>query len=109
MEKRLNSKGQIEVRFTADDLDKKVIGTVECDWGYVDVILMTHPEILGDEAIIRWDGLDIINCPKNVEKIDMKKILRAINCFMSVYNTYGSVTFNYPTLEKDMKRCYASC
>lgn len=110
MEKVLNIKGEIEkLKFIEDDFDKKVIKTIECDWGYEDVILMTHPELDDNEAVIKWDGLYIINCPKNEEEIDMEMILCAIGCFWSVYQTYGSVTFNYPTLRKDMKECWESC
>ena len=66
MEKVLNTKGEIEkLRLTEDDFDKKVIKTIECDWGYEDVILMTHPELDDNEAVIKWEGLYIINCPKN--------------------------------------------
>lgn len=110
MEKVLNTKGEIEkLRLTEDDFDKKVIKTIECDWGYEDIILMTHPELDDNEAVIKWEGLYITNCPKNEEEIGMDMILCAIDCFLSVYQTYGSVTFNYPTLRKDMKECWESC
>ncbi len=92
-----------------NDVDVEVLDTFECPWGEVDLVLLTHPDIGDNEAMIRMENLYITNCPKDVDEIDMELIYAAIRCYDEVLQTYGTVTFNYPTIVQDMEECLESC
>lgn len=98
------------VRLTEkNDVDVEVLDTFECPWGKEDLVLLTHPDISDNEAMIRLYNLYITNCPKDVEEIDMELIYAAIDCYDEVLQTYDTVTFNYPTIVQDIEECLVSC
>ena len=75
----------------------------ETDWGK-DELSLYRDECADKYFIASQSGLCIINCPSNVDEINIEQVENAMDCFLRHYSTYGYMVFNYNGIEEQIQK-----
>lgn len=84
---------------------QELVQTIELSWGEVDLVY-EHDSLL-DANYLTFGTLTINNCPP-IEELEPERVELAIIGYLSVCDNCDFVSFNYNTLDEDIRNCIAT-